>query len=237
VSRPTRIAVLGMGRSGTTIVTDLLGASGVYLDEVNWAFEHEEARAINDPYLERHFGAVAGSLPYGRLPDEEIRVTEPEVRSAARGFVEEMDRRAGERSHWAFKDPRTTILHDMWLEHVDVVVACVRRPDHVVESYMKQGWITGWRPRRTALRYWTRFNESLLCVLEGNGSFGRYVLETSSDLIPQLDAVNAQLGLELSPEARDRFDPARQAAPGSAGLKGRERELYERLIALRTHPA
>lgn len=236
MSRPTRIAVVGMGRSGTTIVTELLGRAGVFLDKVNWASEHDEARKINDGYLERRFGAVPGRLPYGRLPDEEILVTEPEVRLAAEKFVEAMDARAGG-SVWAFKDPRTTILHDLWLGHIDVVIACVRRPDHVVDSYMKQGWIEGWRPRRIALTYWCRFNQSVLAILGGAGEYHRYVLEVANDLLPQLDAVFPELGLTLRDQARTEFDPSRQAPPGGDDLHGAEGELFRRLVALRTLPA
>lgn len=231
MSRPARIAVVGMGRSGTTVVMELLQASGAFLDEVNWAFEHDEARAVNDAYLAERFGARPG-LPYGRLPDDEIEVPDSTWRERARSFVEAMDERSGGRP-WAFKDPRTTVLHDLWLEHFDVVLGVFRRPDSVVESYMAQGWIKGLRPRRTALRYWERFNRSLLTILDAAGDRRTYLLETASDLVAQLDAVNAELGFRLDDGARDAFDASRQAPPASKGV-GRAEPLYRELVRRRT---
>jgi len=69
-----RIAIVGMGRSGTTYITEFLGKCGVFLDEVNWAHEHEMARLINDTILAQEFGARPG-LPYGRLPTTEIELS------------------------------------------------------------------------------------------------------------------------------------------------------------------
>lgn len=222
-----------MGRSGTTVVTELLQGSGVFLDEVNWAFEHDDARAVNDSYLEYRFGARPG-LPYGRLPDDEITVEEQDWRDRARAFIAAMDERANGSGMWAFKDPRTTILHDLWLEHIDVVVGVFRRPDHVVDSYMAQGWIKGLRPRRTALRYWERFNHSLLRILDEDRP--SYLVETSSDLLEQLDEVNRALGIELAGEKRSTFDPSRQSPPAAEDV-GRGADLYRELVRRRTVPA
>ena len=88
-----RIAIVGMGRSGTTYVTEFLGKCGVFLDEVNWAHEHELARLVNDTILTQTFGAGPG-LPYGKLPDGEITLPDYWHRMA-RFFVKYMDTRAG----------------------------------------------------------------------------------------------------------------------------------------------
>jgi hypothetical protein len=229
-----RIAVIGMGRSGTTIVTEMLGRSGVFLDEVNWAQEHETARLVDDTYLAQHFGACAG-LPYGRLPDDEIRVTDDAVRTQAAAFVDLMDERAAGRP-WAFKDPRVTILHDVWLEHMDAVIGVFRRPDEVAQSYLKQKWIGGWRKRRAALDYWSRFNASLLHILDQPGPPSSFLVEVSPDLPHQLETVLAELGLTLSPDAVAGFDPSRQTQADPAQLPRRQREQFTQLVARRTVP-
>jgi hypothetical protein len=137
---------------------------------------------------------------------------------------------------WGFKDPRTTILHDLWLKHMDVLVGVFRRPDHVVESYMRQGWVKGLRPRRTTLRYWERFNRSLLYLLDAPGDHERYLVEASQDLLPQLDAVNEKLGVRLEGDARETFDPSRQAPSAESGVGGGE-DMYRELVSRRTVPA
>ena len=228
-----RIAILGMGRSGTTVLAELLGDAGVYLDDVNWAYEHEGARAVNDAYLAEKYGARPG-LPYGRLPREEILVCDPAWRRKAAEFVDGMDERAGGLV-WAFKDPRTTVLHDLWLEYFGAVVAVYRRADLVVESYMSQGWIKGVRPRRTALSYWERFNTSLVHVLDTwNGP--SFLLEMSSDFLEQLQVVLERLGLQMPGGAADRFDPRRQPSRGADGAPRRALRLHRELDARRTVP-
>jgi hypothetical protein len=71
-----RIAVIGMGRSGTTFLTEFLSKCGVFLDNVNWVYEHELVRLINDSILAQQFGAVEDWLPYGKLPKQEIELSE-----------------------------------------------------------------------------------------------------------------------------------------------------------------
>ena len=48
-----RIAVIGMGRSGTSFITQFLSECGVYVDEVGDKFEHTLTRQINDAILDQ----------------------------------------------------------------------------------------------------------------------------------------------------------------------------------------
>jgi hypothetical protein len=226
-----------MGRSGTTHVMEMLDAAGIYLDEVNWAYEHEEARLVNDGYLEQHFGARSG-LPYGDLPEQEIVVADPGWRARAAAFVAAMDERAGDAQAWAFKDPRTTILADMWLEHFQVVIGVFRRPDVVTDSYLSQGWIKGWRKRRTVLEYWRRFNESLVRLLDGAGDrYDAHLLEMSNDFPAQITEVCRAIGAPLPDEALSKFDAKRQPPPGPHDVDARYRGLFAELERRRTVPA
>ena len=221
-----------MGRSGTTIVMEMLASSGVYLDEVNWAQEHEDARAIDDAYLEHTYGARPGR-PYGRLPREEIAMVPPDWHDRVGMFVAGMDERAAGRP-WAVKDPRMTLLHDLWLPRLDVVIGVFRRPDDVVDSYLRQGWISGARKRRVVLGYWERFNQSLLHVLDTPSGLRRYLVEASPDLAVQLGAVLADLGLALSDQASQDFDGSRQSTADPAEIHRAHRPTFEQLIAHRS---
>ena len=125
-----RIAVVGMGRSGTSYLTEWLERCGVFVGHVNWAHEHPLARLINDTILEHDYGARPG-LPYGELPPAEITVPE-EWHANAGCFIRSMDslaREAGART-WAFKDPRTTLLHTLWIPSHGR--GCSSAPDLVV---------------------------------------------------------------------------------------------------------
>src|SRR3990170_4005600 len=126
-----RIAVIGMGRSGTSFVTNFLAACGVYVDEAGpEKYEHPMGRRINDTILEEEFGAKKG-FPYGKLPEGRIEVPE-KWHKEAEEFIEFMDERAekaGISAYWAFKDPRTTVLHELWVHHFDIVIGVFRAPE------------------------------------------------------------------------------------------------------------
>ena len=229
------IAVVGMGRSGTSYVTEFLGACGVFLDEVNWAQEHELGRLVNDTFLEREYGARRGR-PYGTLPPDPIEPDESWSRLAGQ-FVAYMSLRAAEEgaSAWAFKDPRTTVLHRMWLGRFDAVVAIYRRPQDVVASYMGQGWVRGLRRRRIALAYWKRFNRSLLAIRDACSGVRPFLLvDYDGDLDEQGRLLCAALGLELTDAARDLYDPdLKHYADRPATSDAEARALYEQLCAAR----
>lgn len=230
-----RIVVVGMGRSGTTFLTNFLGKCGVYLDEVNWAFEHELARLVNDTLLAKEFGARAG-LPYGRLPEEEI-VPSEYWREMAAFFVKYMDARIltkGGGTSWAFKDPRTTILHDIWLDHFDVVVGVFRAPQEVMASYVGKGWIKGFRKERVALNYWKRFNRSMLEIhrrCEGKKQI--FVLNYNQEMEPQTTLLCEKLNLPITTEARGLFARELNHYPDPVLLSDAEAvEIYKKLQAV-----
>jgi hypothetical protein len=220
-----RILTLGMGRSGTTFVTEFLGKCGVFLDEVNWAFEHEDARAINDTILADLYGARRG-LPYGVLPVEEITVGE-KWHTKARRFVEGMDKRAtaAKASSWTFKDPRSTILHSIWIDQFDTVVAMFRRPEQVVASYITQEWAQGKNPEWTVLSYWMKFNRSLLYLHEKFASKKTFcVLNYNRDIEPQTLKMCGILGVTPNDEARRLFDKNKNRHGNVSAAKDSEAE-------------
>jgi hypothetical protein len=233
-----RLLIVGMGRSGTTYITQFLGQCGVYLGAVNWAFEHEAAREINDGYLAQHCGARRG-LPYGRLPAEEI---EPEAgwRARAQEYVAYMDARARAAGspYWTFKDPRSTILHRLWADQFDVIVGMFRAPQQVVASYLAQRWISGLTPGRIALGYWKRFNRSLL-DLHRTWSAAKpvYVLDFNAPMDAQVTALCARLGLELTPRAQALYSPGHNHFDLADLPRDRDaRALYAALLKIRMLP-
>jgi hypothetical protein len=234
-----------MGRSGTSFLANFLGASGVFVDEANLPvkgnprkFEHPRAREINEAVLDEHFGA-GKHPPYGKLPKAEISLDDP-WRSKVADFVRYMDRVAGDGDwqYWAVKDPRITILHSLWLDEFDVIVSIFRNPLHVVDSYLAIGWIHGLRKRRTALAYWTRFNQSLLTAHERYAAVKpTYVIDFNADIPSQLANLCARLAIPEDDDAFALYRPGREvngSGPTSRlRLAGEAGRTYSELLRLR----
>jgi hypothetical protein len=231
-----RIAIVGMGRSGTTYITEFLGKCGVFLDEVNWAYEHELGRLINDTILEREFGARPG-LPYGRLPDHEIKLSDYWHRMA-RFFVKYMDMRAEREDnigYWAFKDPRTTVLHSIWLENFDIIIGMFRKPQEVVASYIGQGWVRGFWKKQLVLSYWKRFYKSLLHIYDTYKDKKEiYILNYNEDMSVQTSILCDKLKIIPTPEAKSLFNTSLKHYNEDEFPKDKEaRDLYDALMDIR----
>lgn len=190
---PKRIAVLGAPRSGTKFVADVLASHGVMLDHVGWANEHYVGHLINDTILARHYAMDMIRYPYGKLPPEELSIREDHWKLLRTIFIEYMDLRAAaeDASAWAFKDVRLTILHELWLERFDAVVALYREPAASVTSFVEMGWTVADCAVETAEQYWLRFNRSLLHIVD---SYRDRVALFLLEYIPDVDTMGDQLG-------------------------------------------
>ena len=231
---PGRILTLGMGRSGTTFITEFLGRCGVFLDKVNWAYEHEGARAINDTILEKEYGARRG-LPYGVLPDGEIEVGDKWHRRA-RDFIAKMDKQAlkARARWWTFKDPRTTVLHTLWSPHFQAFVGTFRRPEQVVASYATQDWVAGPDRDRVVLGYWKRFNRSLVRLHDADGGARPFCLvDYNRDIEAQTLRMCERLGLAAPEAARGLFAQEKNRHRDVPLVSDPEAEdLHRQLVAL-----
>lgn len=193
------IGIFGCGRSGTSFLIKILHANGVYVGNcTGGTLENLDARSINDPYLSSHFKAIKNSsMPYGELPNTEIEVLDYAQEKTSQ-FANKMNSECSGK-YWGFKDPRTTILHDMWVKHADYIVGVFRNPYEVAESYMKllgvyfdnsskeQGY-------EIMLNYWLRFNQSLLYIFK-NTDKPKFMLEFNNNMNEQVN--NLFKGLEL----------------------------------------
>jgi hypothetical protein len=243
-----RLAVIGMGRSGTSFLASFLARSGVYFDDVKLAdkgkfrkAEHRGAREINDAILKERFAADANP-PYGNLPADEIVLEEPWPSRAA-AFVAQLDERAAAvdpaPAYWGVKDPRITVLHSAWLDKFDVLVGIFRDPLDVVESYLAQNWVHGDDPRGTALAFWTRFNQSLLAIPAIYPDKPLHVVDFNADVPAQLETLCNRLELPRVEAAFDLYQESRQRGSRflqplrRARMPREAKETYERLRGLR----
>lgn len=138
------ICVIGMGRSGTSLTTALIGLLGVYLgpkERMLEAAEHDNARGyweqreiyeINEEILET-FGGSWERPPYLPVDWEHSPALEG-ARDRALTLLTEMFGDSNRR--WGWKDPRTAITLPLWRELIGEMdyVLCVRNPADVAGS-------------------------------------------------------------------------------------------------------
>lgn len=151
------ICVLGMHRSGTSCLTGALEQAGVNLGEVvDWARynrkgnkESRELRSINADLLRANGGTW-------NKPPEKITWND-EFRARRDEFLAQVDRSGP----WGFKDPRTVLTLDFWLEALPEMrfVGTFRDPVAVAMSLMAR---PKWPEDVNPIDTWIAYNRLLL---------------------------------------------------------------------------
>lgn len=154
---PTALCVLGMHRSGTSCLTGLLEDAGVYLGNVS----------KQNPYNKK---GNQENLAIMRLNDEVLASNggswdHPPARPAAWNQTQKATLTAildDYRDHacWAFKDPRTMLTVDGWLEQLPNLrfIGTFRHPSVVAQSLYRRGQM----PPEQGFGLWLHYNRLLL---------------------------------------------------------------------------
>lgn len=168
VTPPPCVIVLGMHRSGTSLVAGSLEAAGLHLGDVNHAAtynrkgnkENESIRDLNDRLLARS-RATWNAPPVGQVERS------PEGEACARTLVEpylETGR------PWGLKDPRSIWTAEGWLRIVPNArpVGVFRHPPLVVRSLgARRGSL--YVGTDDALKLWCAYNRELIRLHEMHG--------------------------------------------------------------------
>lgn len=154
------ICIIGMHRSGTSMIAKLLHRCGLYLgpeDQLLGAnsgnqeghYEHKGFLKTNDALL-HHFGGSWEFPPRFEAHWEETIALDA-VRVEARALVAGL----ADRSPWGWKEPRTTVLLPFWKSIVPDIrfVICVRSPLEVAKSMAKRNKI----PIERGIILWHRY--------------------------------------------------------------------------------
>ncbi len=157
--------VLGMHKSGTTLVSEILHRSGVRMGEGRDVdgeyddgvfFERSDVRELNQAIL--GFGDPAHTHPAPRR----LAAAEP-VRLRMREIIRKAEAPGGD---WGFKDPRTCLTYPLWREELPAhrLIGVVRSLPEVASHYRRKdpGPFLTWRVVRT----WCDYNEGILRALE-----------------------------------------------------------------------
>ncbi len=162
--------ILGMHRSGTSVLARLLNMMGAYFgpegistganeENPKGFWERRDVRKLNDFVLHSvdcDWDRVA-DFDLESLPDDVVS----EFRNKASTIVREMDAHRP----WLIKEPRLCLLLKLWKEQFEVPI-CIhidRNPLEVAQSLYKRNNI----PVFTGIALWEKYNQSALEASEG----------------------------------------------------------------------
>lgn len=186
--------VIGMHRSGTSLVSGLLHNSGIDMGN-------------------GHLGKVAADNPKGHFEDRRFRkmndrillnaqydvktwqteIPTPVANKRLYGQIGRILERATARPRWGFKDPRTCLTWHIWRRHLPQstrVVYVYRNPVSVASSLMKRGNITY---LDKGIELWLIYNQRALPIRRHfQTTFVNYESVLLSGGIPELGIMDDQ---------------------------------------------
>jgi hypothetical protein len=156
--------ILGMHKSGTTLVSNMLHHSNVPMVEQESdkayregnKYERSSTNKFNKELLAA--GNTKSIFLRTRL---DIDAMKPEQYVAAKKLVSQIEAEAG--GDWGFKDPRTCLTYDFWKTVLPrhKAICVIRDPKKVHDHYA--GWkLFGFRDGINALLAWHTYNELIL---------------------------------------------------------------------------
>jgi len=164
-SSPRQIAVIGMHRSGTSLVARLLHAMGCYAGEEHELpppdvfnptgyWEHCDVRALDEEILTALDASWLdpARADLAQLSDESRRAFAERARQIVRAF--------DEHGSWMMKDPRLAILFPIWREALDrpFCVLVWREPAAVARSLARRDAL----PLAAGLALWEEYTRAML---------------------------------------------------------------------------
>lgn len=221
------VPILGMHRSGTSLVAQMLSDCGLYLGKrlmdgnpsnLGGHFETWDAVEINDQLLAQAGGDWAH-------PPRELG-SGAEQRPRMQAFLDTLS--AFPVAGW--KDPRTVLTFGLWKELLGPhrIVACLRHPYHVAQSLA----VRDSRPLEEGLALWQQYNERLLEIVADDPTVVWFDFDQPAAWIRNwLPLACAELGLTFAPQALAEFNEIErhhhQLPPIEPGpLRGLYRELW-----------
>lgn len=174
-SKSKAICILGMHRSGTSTVSRLINLLGAYLgeetdlmlpgsDNPEGYWERNDVVLLHDRILNHLKRSWDSSLP---LPDKWYQ--REDVKPFRDELVELVKKNFNGQGLWAWKDPRTTILLDIWKDVLNELgvelkcVICVRNPLDVARSLEKRNGF----PYDKSFGIWFNYNIEVLKATNG----------------------------------------------------------------------
>jgi hypothetical protein len=234
------LVITGMHRSGTSLATALLAAAGVHVGEQlmgpatgNPRGHFEDLEFVR---LHEHILAANGLSHDGFTCHESI-IVPPSLHADAQAL---RDRRRAPGRVWGWKDPRTTLVLDLWAGLIPEArfLFLVRPPWEVVDSLFRRGDEVFAIHPRLAVDLWVSYNRRILDFVQANRQRCR-VIDTArmaADPAGFVNQVGVLLGRSLD-QPRDVYEPelleTGRAGERSALVEGAHPESARLYAALR----
>ena len=163
--------VLGMHKSGTTLVSEILHKSGINMvadyqaDQGYYQgnkIERQEAVAINHAMLNSR---GINSLDIPVIP---VKETTESHTTKMKDLVESSNNRYPE---WGFKDPRTCITYPVWAEALGShkLILVYRNPQEVMRHYKRSsGILKKWFKMYKSVLVWKQTNRLLIDIAKNS---------------------------------------------------------------------
>lgn len=192
------LVVLGMHRSGTSVITRALNLLGVDLgveqhmhkpraDNPSGFWENGNVVALNDELLRRHGGTWDEPPvlpPYWQFA--------PELEDCRRRARELIRTEFGLSPLWGWKDPRTCLTLPFWMQFLDPMsyIICLRNPVDVGRSLQMRD---GFAPEKS-LNLWLLYIEAALVHTAGQRRLFLFYEDFMADRSEELRRLAAFLG-------------------------------------------
>lgn len=212
------IIVLGMHKSGTSLVSMMLHRSGISMVDAEESggyddgnhFERTATNALN----KRMLGGASGSSirTFERLDESNVP---PELIGEAKRVVDELER---QHHAWGFKDPRTCLTYPLWKQVLPrhKLICVYRAPAEVHAHYTRKRSIDPTRGIRT-LRAWYEYNLGMLDAFQQAQEQERLLLDYGK--LMQDDVDIARLARFVGRTISDVRDPRLRRARSDPGPK------------------
>lgn len=163
--------VLGMHKSGTTLLSQILHQSGISMgehfdDDVSYdkgnKYEREAALGLNMAILDTESYGVLG---IGAERGLDMTFQQREI---MRSIIRDCDSR---HEAWGFKDPRTALTYKLWAEELPAhkIVAIVRDPAEIWPRFKWRGmrkYLGNFRYAWDYVNRWYESNANILDILD-----------------------------------------------------------------------
>lgn len=185
------VCVLGMHRSGTSMLTRIINLMGISLgnsediyqartDNPEGFWEHGKIVSVHDGILSVLGSSWESTVP---LPDKWWELLE--VKEYKKELVKIINDQFIDIPIWAFKDPRTCIMMPLWKEIFDelnlepVFIIPIRNPIDIASSIKKRDRI----PLNQGIRLWYYY---MINILEGTKNYNRLFINYD-DIIENIE--------------------------------------------------
>jgi hypothetical protein len=195
----TAICILGMHRSGTSVITRLLQLHGLKLGAEDCLleahpsnplghFEHKEILEINETLL-RHFGGSWDKPP--KLPlDWQNDLTVQNLMARGKDLIDSL----ADSKPWGWKEPRTTVLLPFWQSLLPDLryVICMRNPLEVAHSLLARNGMT----IVEAAELWRLYTRAAIASTSERPRIFTFYRDYFESPLRELDRVSRFCGLE-----------------------------------------